>query len=73
MEINLLGNTDYNSYTIDINLSSKDIVNLSGSGSVIAINEKPNIDLDLNLNDFRMGSKLDNDKKIIFDLNKNQL
>ena len=52
MEINLLGNTDYNSYTIDINLSSKDIVNLSGSGSVIAINEKPNIDLDLNLNDF---------------------
>ena len=49
--MNLSGNTDFNSYAIDINLS-KDKINLEGNGSIIAINEKPNIDLDLNLNDF---------------------
>lgn len=52
MTINLSGNTDYNSYAVNVNLSSGDIVNLNGSGSIIAINEKPNIDLDLNLNNF---------------------
>ena len=52
MKINLSGNTDYNSYAVNINLSSEDMVNLNGSGSIIAINDKPNIDLDLNLNNF---------------------
>lgn len=52
MKINLSGNTDYNSYAFDLNLYSMDMVNLNGSGSIIAINEKPNIDIDLNLNDF---------------------
>ena len=52
MKINLSGNTDYNSYTVNVSLSSEDIVNINGSGSIIAINEKPNIDLDLNLNNF---------------------
>ena len=52
MKISLFGNTDYNSYAFNINLSSNNEVNLDGSGSIIAINEKPNIDLDLNLNDF---------------------
>lgn len=51
LKMNLSGNTDFNSYAIDINLS-KDKINLEGKGSIIAINEKPNIDLDLNLNDF---------------------
>ena len=51
LKMNLSGNTDFNSYAIDINLS-KDKINLEGNGSIIAINEKPNIDLDLNLNDF---------------------
>jgi len=50
MKINLSGNTDYNSYAVNVSLSSEDIVNINGSGSIIAINEKPNIDLDLNLN-----------------------
>ncbi|MFL2619211.1 MAG: translocation/assembly module TamB domain-containing protein [Candidatus Marisimplicoccus sp.] len=58
LKINLSGNTDYNSYAIDINLSN-DKTNLEGSGSIIAINEKPNIDLDLNLNDFNF-SFIDN-------------
>jgi len=52
MKISLSGNTDYNSYAVNINLSSNNEINLDGSGSIIAINEKPNIDLDLNLNDF---------------------
>ena len=51
LKMNISGNTDFNSYAIDINLS-KDKINLEGNGSIIAINEKPNIDLDLNLNDF---------------------
>ena len=50
MKINLSGNTDYDSYAVNVSLSSEDIVNINGSGSIIAINEKPNIDLDLNLN-----------------------
>ena len=58
LKMNLSGNTDFNSYAIDINLSN-DETNLEGSGSIIAINEKPNIDLDLNLNDFNF-SFIDN-------------
>ena len=52
MKLNLSGNTDYNSYAVDFNLSSDDKDNLNGSGSIIAINDKPNIDVDLNFNDF---------------------
>ena len=38
LKMNISGNTDFNSYAIDISLS-KDKINLDGNGSIIAINE----------------------------------
>ena len=53
-EINLrvFGNTDYNSYAINLDLSEKDKKFISGEGTIIAISEKPNIDIDLLINEF---------------------
>jgi hypothetical protein len=52
LEINAFGNTDFDSYSVDLKLLNKDNISLYSEGTVIAINEKPNLDLDLNFNDF---------------------
>ena len=69
LKMNLSGNTDFNSYAIDINLSN-DETNLEGSGSIIAINEKPNIDLDLNLKYAQQQGKMGNHKQTISTLER---
>jgi hypothetical protein len=52
LEINVFGNTDFDSYSVDLKLLNKENISLKSEGTVIAINEKPNLDLDLNFNDF---------------------
>ena len=52
LEVNAFGNTDFNSYSVDLKLLKNKNITLESKGTVIAINEKPNLDLDLNFNDF---------------------
>ncbi len=52
LELNAFGNTDFDSYSVDLKLLKNENITLESEGTVIAINEKPNIDLDLNFNDF---------------------
>ena len=52
LEINAFGNTDFDSYSVDLKLLNKENISFKSEGTVIAINEKPNLDLDLNFNDF---------------------
>ena len=52
LEINAFGNTDFNSYSIDFKLLQEDIPTIESDGTLIAINKKPNLDLDLKFNDF---------------------
>ena len=52
LEINAFGNTDYNSYSIDFKLLNQDKTSIESEGTLIAINEKPNLDLDVKFNDF---------------------
>ena len=52
LEINAFGNTDFDSYSIDLKLLKNENITLESEGTVIAINEKPNLDLDLNFNNF---------------------
>ena len=52
LEINAFGNTDFDSYSVDLKLLNKENISLKSEGTIIAINEKPNLDLDLNFNDF---------------------
>ena len=52
LEINAFGNTDFDSYSVDLKLLNNENISLKSEGTVIAINEKPNLDLDLNFNDF---------------------
>ena len=52
LEINAFGNTDFDSYSVDLKLLNNENITLESEGTVIAINEKPNLDLDLNFNDF---------------------
>ena len=52
LELNAFGNTDFDSYSVDLKLLNDENVTLESEGTVIAINEKPNLDLDLNFNDF---------------------
>ena len=52
MNLNIFGNTDYNSYSVDLDLLDKFNNYIQGEGTIIAINEKPNIDIDLLINDF---------------------
>ena len=54
LELNAFGNTDYSSYAIDFNIKNNDNVTLNSEGSIIAINDKPNIDIDLSLNNFNI-------------------
>ena len=50
--LKVFGNTDYNSYAVNLDLSKNSKEFIKGEGTVIAINEKPNIDIDLVINDF---------------------
>ena len=52
-EINLkfFGNTDYNSYTVNLNLSENGKNYIKGEGTVIAISDKPNLDIDMIIDD----------------------
>ena len=52
LEINAFGNTDFNSYSIDFKLLQEDTPTIESDGTLIAINKKPNLDLDLKFNDF---------------------
>ncbi len=52
LELSAFGNTDFDSYSVDLKLLKNENITLESEGTVIAINEKPNLDLDLNLNDF---------------------
>ena len=52
LEINAFGNTDFDSYSVDLKLLNNENISLESEGTIIAINEKPNLDLDLNFNDF---------------------
>ena len=50
--IRVFGNTDYNSYAVNLDLFDRASNLIKGEGTIIAINEKPNIDIDLSINDF---------------------
>lgn len=52
LDLNALGNTDYSSYALNFNIKNSNNVILESEGTVIAINEKPNFDIDLSLNNF---------------------
>ena len=52
LNIGVFGNTDYNSYAVNLDLIDRDRNLIMGEGTIIAINEKPNIDIDLSINDF---------------------
>ena len=52
LEINAFGNTDFDSYSVDLKLLNDENISLKSEGTIIAINEKPNLDLDINFNDF---------------------
>jgi len=52
LNLKVFGNTDYNSYAVDLDLSDKSNNQIKGEGTIIAINEKPNIDIDLLINNF---------------------
>ena len=52
LNIGAFGNTDYNSYSVNLDLIDRDSNLIKGEGTIIAINEKPNIDVDLSINNF---------------------
>ena len=52
LSLEVFGNTDYNSYAVNLNLTDKDYDYINGEGTIIATNDKPNIDIDLLVNDF---------------------
>jgi hypothetical protein len=50
--VNVFGNTDYNSYAINIDLSKEELTSVKGEGSIIVTDEDPNIDIDIIIEDF---------------------
>ena len=52
LELSAFGNTDFDSYSVDLKLLKNENITLESEGTVIAINEKPNLDLDISFNDF---------------------
>ena len=52
LSLEVFGNTDYNSYAVNLNLTDEDDDYINGEGTIIATNDKPNIDIDLLVNDF---------------------
>ena len=49
--VNVFGNTDYNSYAVDIDLTKEEITSVKGEGSIIVTNEDPSIDIDILIQD----------------------
>ena len=52
LNINVFGNTDYDSYAVKINLLKDKLSYIQGEGSIIGANEDPNIDIDLIFDNF---------------------
>ena len=52
LNINIFGNTDYNSYALKIDLLKDKLSSIKGEGSIIGANEEPNIDIDLIFDNF---------------------
>jgi len=52
LSINIFGNTDYNSYAVKIDLLKDKLSSIKGEGSIIGVNEDPNLDIDLIFDDF---------------------
>ena len=52
LNINVFGNTDYDSYAVKINLLKDKLSSIQGEGSIIGANEDPNIDIDLIFENF---------------------
>ncbi len=52
LNVNIFGNTDYNSYAVNIDLSKEELASIKGEGSIIVTDEDPNIDIDIIIEDF---------------------
>jgi len=52
LSVNVFGNTDYNSYAVNIDLSKEELTSIKGEGSIIVTDEEPNIDIDIIIDDF---------------------
>ena len=52
LNINIFGNTDYNSYALKIDLIKDKLSSIKGEGSIIGANQEPNIDIDLIFENF---------------------
>ena len=52
LNINVFGNTDYDSYVVNIDLLKNNLISIKGEGSIIGANKDPNIDIDLIFEDF---------------------
>ena len=52
LSVNVFGNTDYNSYAVNIDLSKEKLTAIKGEGSIIVTDEEPNIDIDIIIEDF---------------------
>ena len=52
LNINIFGNTDYNSYALKIDLLKDKLSSIKGEGSIIGANAEPNIDIDLIFENF---------------------
>ena len=52
LNINVFGNTDYDSYAVKIDLLKDKLRSIKGEGSIIGANKDPNIDIDLIFEDF---------------------
>ena len=52
LNINVFGNTDYDSYAVKIDLLKDKLSFIKGEGSIIGANDDPNIDIDLTFKDF---------------------
>ncbi len=51
LSVNIFGNTDYNSYAVNIDLSKEELTSVKGEGSIIVTDEDPNIDIDIFIQD----------------------
>ena len=52
LNINIFGNTDYDSYAVNIDMLKDNLISIKGEGSIIGANNDPNIDIDLIFKDF---------------------
>ncbi len=51
LSVNIFGNTDYNSYAVNIDLYEEELSSIKGEGSIILTDEDPNIDIDIIIQD----------------------